>query len=192
MRRASPDFKLDVVTQKQDAPDTSSETKKMTGFKDIGEVAAAAPSAPTGGDFATPARTTARGASAPAGKRMTVEQKKEAEKTAAVEEALSKVGVEMMRELACLPYEAWALFFSDPQLKLTEEQAKTLSNSYFLIAKALKPEEMASWKILLALAALQNTRIVLLKLREHSERVENKKKMQGALDMGDGVQVSVI
>src|SRR5260370_236394 len=166
MRRSSPDFKLDVVQQKSDPPDTSSETKKMTGFKNIDEVAAAAPEHPTDGDFTTPAKTSQGGTTTSAsGKRLTAEQKKEAEKNAAVEEALSKVGIEMMRELAALPYEAWAMFFSDPQLKLTEEQAKTLSNSYYLIAKALKPEQMASWKILLALAALQNTRIVLLKLR---------------------------
>jgi len=183
-------FNIDAK-QEQQQPDTSSETKKMTGFRDIADVAASAPERATGADVATPAKTSTR-TGTPSGKRQTAEQKKEAERNALVEEALGKVGVEMMRELACLPYEAWAFFFSDPGLKLTEQQAKTLADNYYLIAKALRPEEIMSWKVLLALAMLQNTRIVLLKLREHSERVENQKKMQGAMDLGDGVSVSVI
>ena len=179
-------FNLEKVPQKADTPvqDTSSETKKMTGFSNIKDVAAAAPAKPSGGDVATPVRTGGR-AAATRGK--TEEEKQKEAKDAAVEEALSKVGAEMMRELACLPYEAWAYFFSDPQLKLTEQEAKTLANSYFLIAKALKPEEMASWKVLLALAMLQNTRIVLLKLREHGDRVKKQKALSG----GDGEQPQV-
>jgi hypothetical protein len=95
-----------------------------------------------------------------------------------VEEALSKVGAEMMKELASLPYEAWAFFFSDPALKLTEAETKQLADSYYMIAKALKPEQMTSWKVLLALALLQNTRIVIGKLRESAKRQEAQKKLQ--------------
>jgi hypothetical protein len=168
-------FQLDMVQQKKEDPkDTSSETKKMTGFSDIASVAAAAPS--SSGEFAAPA-----GRSAGKTPRTAVkaeEKKKEEEKNKLVEEALSKVGAEMMKELASLPYEAWAFFFSDPALRLTEAETKQLADSYYMIAKALKPEQMTSWKVLLALALLQNTRIVIGKLRESAKRQEAQKKLQ--------------
>ena len=180
-----PNFNLNVVEQKPEVPDTSSETKKMTGYKSIDDVAAAAPS--NAAEIATPVKSSSAVASstkAPTGKRLTAEQKKEEEKNKAVEEALSKIGVEMMTELANLPYDAWAAFFGDPDLKLSAEQAKTLADSYFLIAKALKPEQMASWKILIAFAALQNTRIVLQKLREHdAKKREEKKRLEAGGDV---------
>lgn len=182
MRRSQSNFNLNVVPQKpESAPDTASETKKMTGFADIAQVAASAPATPTGGDIASP-RSTSSTAS-PRAKRQTEAQKKEEEKNARVEEALSKVGTSMMKELAVLPYEAWAVFFSDPALRLTEEEAKTLADTYYTIAKALKPEQLTSWKVLLALAVLQNFRLVIVKLRLHSENVEKAKAAaRGQLD----------
>lgn len=195
-RRDPSDFKLDIVTQKEDegkkAPDTSSETKKMTGFKDIADVAAAAPEKASSAGTATPSRSTGTTGRV---KRATEEQKKEEQRNAAVEEALSKVGVEMMKELASLPYEAWALFFSDPALKLTEEESKQLSNSYYLIAKALKPEQITSWKVLVALALLQNFRICMKKLSAHSEKVAKQKaqaKAMGSTVTLEGAEVSIV
>ena len=186
MRKLPPDFKLETVTQKPEAPNTSSETKKMTGFSDIGTVAAAAPS----GDVATPKAIRTPGVSTKA--RQTEEQKKADEKAKLVEEALSKVGVEMMKELAELPYEAWAVFWSDPLLKLTPEESAKLSNTYFLILKAIKPEQVTDWRILLLLVGLQNTRICLSKVREHSKRVDTEKK-RSLMNGGENVpQVSIV
>lgn len=183
-----PDFQLDVVPQKAaPGPDTSSETKKMTGFGSISDVAAAAPEKATGGEFATP-----KGKATPGKAAKTAAAAKEDEKNKAVEEALAKVGIEMMRELAALPYEAWAMFFSDPALKLDAKQQETLANSYFLIAKAIKPEAVNSWKILVALAMLQNTRIIMVKMREHNDRQKQMKQQMQEHDAGHMPQVSVI
>jgi hypothetical protein len=184
-REEPSNFKLDIVTQKEDkkAPDTSSETKKMTGFADINAVAAAAPDKASSSTAATPASR----AASPRVRQKAEADKKQEEKDKRVEEALSKVGTAMMRELAQLPYEAWAFFFSDPGLKLDAKQSEELANSYYLIFQALKPEQLTDWKVLLALALLQNFRIVIVKLREHSVRVEDAKKRAAAM----GNQVSL-
>lgn len=188
MARESPsNFKLDIVSQKAEekkAPDTSSETKKMTGFSDINAVASAAPEKASSAGTATPSRSSS---ATPRARQKAEETKKQEEKDKRVEEALSKVGTVMMKELACLPYEAWAFFFADPALKLDAKQAEELANSYYLIAQALRPEQLTSWKVLVALAVLQNFRIVIVKLREHTERVEKAKKAAAAM----GSQVSL-
>lgn len=177
-REAPSNFKLDIVSQKAETktPDTSSETKKMTGFADINAVAAAAPDRASKDSTATPAKS-----SSPRVRQKAEADKKQEEKDRKVEEALSKVGTAMMKELAVLPYEAWAFFFSDPALKLNDKQAEELANSYFLIFQALKPEQISSWQILVALALLQNFRIVIVKLREHNERVAKAKEVAAKL-----------
>jgi hypothetical protein len=174
-----PDFDLTVVEQKSDTPDTSSETKKMSGFSDIHSVAAAAPETVRSGDVATPTRGGPAASRGRKTKAATVEEKKQEEHSKLVEEALSKVGAEMMRSLAELPYEAWAMFFSDPEMRLTKEESKTLADSYFLIAKALKPEALADWKVLVLFALLQNGKIVASKLRERNVRQERAKLNAG-------------
>ena len=161
----------------------------MTGFKDISAVAAAAPVSIGDSDVATPRSVSGSGAKA---KRQTEQQKKEEEKNKAVEEALSKVGTQMMSELAALPYEAWAFFFSDPALKLTKEETETLANTYYTIAKALKPEQLANWKILLALALLQNLRLVIVKMRLHTENVEKQRKLMANDETKGGLQEATV
>jgi hypothetical protein len=193
-RNTPSNFRLDIVSQKAEetrAPDTSSETKKMTGFKDIGDVAANAPEKASSAGVASPSRS----ATSARGKKVSAEQQKQEEKDKKVDEALSKVGTEMMKELACLPYEAWSLFFSDPDLRLTEEEAKQLANSYFLIAQSLKPEQLASWKVLLALALLQNFRIAVKKQMKHSEKVTKQKaadKAMSAISKVGEAEVSIV
>jgi uncharacterized protein with GYD domain len=192
-RRLPSNFSIvQQVEDEKKAPDTASETKKMTGFAGIDDVAAAAPEKASNAGIASPSRSAA---TSPRQRKATQEQQKEEERQKAVEEALSKVGVEMMKELAMLPYEAWAFFFSDPALRLTPQESEQLANTYYLIAKALKPEQITSLKVLLALAALQNVRIAVVKLRAHAERTEKQKKekasLNSTLNLGDA-QVSIV
>lgn len=155
----------------------------MTGFSGISDVAAAAPEVPGSGDMTTPVKT--RGKSAAGGaktRRLTTEELKEQEKEKLVEEALSKVGGEMMKALAALPYEAWAVFFSDPALQLDKTQQQTLAESYLLIAKAIKPDQVADWRVLVLFAMLQNGKIVMQKVRERKERQKQQMLMEGSKD----------
>ena len=176
----TPHFSLETVTQKAEtpsaAPDTSSETKKMTGFKSIDEVAAAAPSSAS--EIASPVRSTSSSAATapkPA-KRQTKAEKEKEEKDKAVEEAIAAIGTDMMKELAELPYEGWAALFADPALRLTPEESKKLADSYYLILKAVRPEQLTDWRLLLLFAGLQNTKIALGKLREHNRRLKEAKE----------------
>lgn len=178
-----------VVPQVKDekiAPDTSSETRKMMGFSSVDEVAKSAPKHPTSDDAA---RRGQRGKSLPT--KRSIEEQQKQEKDKAVEEALSKVGIEMMKELASLPYDAWAVFVSDPALSLNKDEQEKLANTYYMIFKSLKPEQIADWRVLLLLVGLQNGRIVLAKARQHHARIEQVKKALGQ-SAGTPVEVSVI
>jgi hypothetical protein len=150
------------------------QVKQMAGFKDIREVAKAAPS---GYGTSNPSDT-------PSGRRLSsrdkAKQKEEQERQEKLEKrrrAIATLGKRYAKWLAENPYKMWAAFADDDRLKLNPEEAAELSEMYFELAEALEPD-LTAWYVIAIGIAAQNSSLVIERLKyiNEMEKEEHEKR----------------
>lgn len=163
-----------------------SQLDSMANFPDMAAAVGAAPSTTKAGaeEIARPSnRPSSRASrtppSAPVPPAKTAEEIKKEELR---KKALDVVGKELCSEIAEIPYEVWAFMASNPELRLTKEEATELADSYFLLAQAIDPDFSSPWMLGFTLMAKN---VVLVAKRV---KMEQLKKAEGiALETGAAI-----
>lgn len=162
--------------KKRTAPPIASETdqgtevRKMSGYSSITEVAASAPEsedipitrpAPRGRQSRASSARIPQAPPPPTAEQIAKEKAKA--------EAMAVVGRDIMAQIAEVPYDAWALVFADPELKLKPEESKKLADAYYLLAQAWNPDfSKPIW--LLAAISFHNIALVGKRLKYLNEK----------------------
>lgn len=154
----------DVVT-----PDNTPDLSGMGGnpsIKDIKEEARQA---------ATPSNVIPPGAKGQAARKQIAKERQEQEdrENAAATEAIGKVAT---RKLATMPYNLWAYLASDPSLRLSVEEVKELSEAYFHLIKAMKPN-LNKPKWIFGSILLLNFDMVSSRLQKKLEQTEEGRRI---------------
>lgn len=133
--------KTDTPDSSTVAPDKGTQVRNMVGYEDLASAAAVAP--------ASTARPTSTDETSSKSRRATkTAQQPTAPGPSAAEiakerlrlEAMQAVGESMMKEIAGLPYEVWAFWVGNSELKLNKEETEKLAKQYYLLAQALNPD----------------------------------------------------
>lgn len=156
------------------------EIRKMGGHD--GDITAAAQDAPDNTDIPIPSSTRAvrRGRKPsniqPIQPIQTISAE-EAAKQAKVDLARKKIGEDMMRDLAALPYDVWAFIASDESKSLTKEEEKELADAYYLVAQSFSFSSSPTWMAVLFLIS-RNSRLIKSRVKSLKELEETIKEIK--------------
>lgn len=97
-----------------------------------------------------------------------------------VADAQKKIGQDMMKDVAAIPYDVWAFLASDETKALSKEEEKELSDAYFLVAQSLNYSAMSPfWSGMLFLLS-RNARLVKARIKSMDELDKTLKEIKDA------------
>lgn len=163
-----------------EAPSKGAEIRKMVGHEGkIENAAAAAPTSTAGGvpseesgNVVRRKVSTTRTPRQAAAPQFSEKDILNAEREKARQEAIQKIGEEMARDVAGVPYEVWAFVAQDEELRLATDEEKELAEAYHLVAQTLPLSTMNPLLIAALFLASRNAKIVRKKMMEHKKRLE--------------------
>lgn len=156
------------------------EIRKMGGHD--GDITSAAQDAPDNTDIPIPSstRTVRRGRKPsniqPIQPIQTISAE-DAAKQAKIDLARKKIGEDMMRDLAGLPYDVWAFIASDESKSLTKEEEKELADAYYLVAQSFSFSSSPTWTAVLFLIS-RNSRLIKSRVKSLKELEETIKEIK--------------
>lgn len=154
-------------------PSTESEVRNMVEHSDLASAIKVAPTSNSPAPAPEPKRTRQLRTTQPQVQGPTAE---DIEKARRKSEAMKVVGTDFMREIAEVPYEFWAFFASDPELRLTDAESKKLADSYFYLAQNMDLDFSKSW-LLIPLILMKNKSLVTSRFRMLEEK-ENRRLLK--------------
>lgn len=92
----------------------------------------------------------------------------DAARQAKIDEARRKIGENMMKDIAAIPYDVWAFIASDNSKSLSKEEEKELSDAYYLVAQSFNFSSSPTWMAVVFLLS-KNSRLIKARVKSLKE-----------------------